>query len=103
MTAEDFVTWLQGFAELTESPPTAEQWRIIRQRAANVGQEPYVPCNIAVTDPITEQMRRDIDRIKREMDRRKIEQGEIAEEARITRQKEIKGFLSGTFTGSIKC
>lgn len=36
MTADDFVTWLQGFAELTESPPTAEQWRIIRQRAANV-------------------------------------------------------------------
>lgn len=30
MTSRDFMYWIQGFAELNEAPPTAEQWRVIR-------------------------------------------------------------------------
>jgi hypothetical protein len=30
MTAEQFAYWLQGYAELNDGPPTAEQWQAIR-------------------------------------------------------------------------
>lgn len=30
MDAQHFAYWLQGFAELNEGPPTAEQWKAIR-------------------------------------------------------------------------
>ena len=36
MTAEQFAYWLQGFAELNEAPPTAEQWQSIREHLATV-------------------------------------------------------------------
>lgn len=29
MAPEQFVYWMQGFAELNESPPSPEQWRLI--------------------------------------------------------------------------
>lgn len=31
MTPEQFVYWMQGFAELNESPPSPEQWQSIRE------------------------------------------------------------------------
>jgi hypothetical protein len=31
MTPENFVYWLQGFAELSPSEPTPEQWAVIQQ------------------------------------------------------------------------
>lgn len=36
MTSEQFAYWLQGFAELHETPPTAEQWQSIREHLALV-------------------------------------------------------------------
>jgi hypothetical protein len=36
MTPEQFAYWMQGFAELTTEPPTAEQWRSIRDHVASV-------------------------------------------------------------------
>lgn len=36
MTAEQFAYWLQGYAELNAEPPTAEQWRAIRDHLALV-------------------------------------------------------------------
>jgi hypothetical protein len=36
MTADQFAYWLQGFAELNEQPPSAEQWQSIRDHLALV-------------------------------------------------------------------
>lgn len=36
MTSEQFAYWMQGFAELNAEPPTAEQWRSIREHLATV-------------------------------------------------------------------
>lgn len=36
MTADQFAYWLQGFAELNEQPPTAEQWQSVREHLALV-------------------------------------------------------------------
>lgn len=36
MTEREFVYWLQGFAELNQEPPTAEQWQSIREHLALV-------------------------------------------------------------------
>jgi len=36
MNAEQFAYWLQGYAELSECPPTAEQWQSIRDHLATV-------------------------------------------------------------------
>lgn len=36
MTPEQFCYWLQGRAELDETPPTAEQWKSIREHLATV-------------------------------------------------------------------
>lgn len=36
MTAEQFAYWMQGFAELNEAPPTAEQWKSIREHLVTV-------------------------------------------------------------------
>lgn len=36
MTPENFVYWLQGFAELSGDTPTAEQWQSIRDHLALV-------------------------------------------------------------------
>lgn len=35
MTPEQFVYWMQGFAELNESPPSPEQWSFIRECLMN--------------------------------------------------------------------
>lgn len=67
MTSEQFAYWLQGYAELNEAPPTAEQWQSIRAHlqtvfvkvtppsrpAAIPGYAPnsagYVPANPAIS------------------------------------------------------
>lgn len=36
MTSEQFAYWLQGYAELSDEPPTAEQWQAIRDHLALV-------------------------------------------------------------------
>lgn len=36
MTAEQFTLWLQGFAELNPTPPTAAQWQSIREHLGTV-------------------------------------------------------------------
>lgn len=34
MTAQEFAYWLNGFAELSTEPPTAEQWQSIKEHLA---------------------------------------------------------------------
>lgn len=36
MTSEQFAYWLQGFAELNEQPPSAQQWQMVRDHLALV-------------------------------------------------------------------
>ena len=36
MTAEQFAYWFQGFAELSETPPTQAQWDSMREHVATV-------------------------------------------------------------------
>lgn len=36
MTSEQFTYWLQGFAELNDGPPSAEQWQMIQEHLALV-------------------------------------------------------------------
>lgn len=36
MSPQDFVYWLQGFAELNEAPPSKKQWQAIRDHLALV-------------------------------------------------------------------
>lgn len=36
MTAEQFAYWLQGYAELNDAPPSAEQWQAIRDHLSTV-------------------------------------------------------------------
>jgi hypothetical protein len=36
MTTENFCYWMQGFAELTSTPPTQEQWDLIKEHLSLV-------------------------------------------------------------------
>lgn len=36
MTPEQFVYWLQGFAEMNKEPPTEEQWRCLQEHLKTV-------------------------------------------------------------------
>lgn len=51
MTSEQFAYWLQGYAELNEAPPTAEQWRSIREHLALVFQKVTQPVETKVGEP----------------------------------------------------
>ncbi len=57
MTHEQFIYWLQGFAELHPEPPTAEQWQSIRDHLATafVKVTPPVKRSLSSQDyaPIT--------------------------------------------------
>lgn len=48
MTPHDFTYWLQGFAELNQAPPTAEQWQAIRDHLATVFNKvtPMIPATM---------------------------------------------------------
>ena len=46
MTPEQFAYWLQGYAELNEQPPTAEQWQSIREHLATVFHKVTPPAAI---------------------------------------------------------
>ena len=50
MTTEQFVYWLQGFAELNVDPPSAEQWQAIRDHLALVFEKKTPMINIKVTE-----------------------------------------------------
>lgn len=43
MTPEQFTYWMQGFAELNTEPPTAAQWRSMREHLALVFQKRTPP------------------------------------------------------------
>jgi hypothetical protein len=47
---EKFAVWLAGFAELSEAPPSAEQWKLIRERLDLV-LDTLPPSTRAVTIP----------------------------------------------------
>lgn len=48
MSPQDFCYWLQGFAELTDKPPTPAQWKMIQEHLALAFQKvtpPLMPSN----------------------------------------------------------
>lgn len=47
MTPEQFAYWLQGYAELNEQPPTAEQWQSIREHLATVFHKVTPPVSLS--------------------------------------------------------
>ncbi len=60
MTAEQFAYWLQGYAELNATPPSPEQWQMIREHLATVFHkvtpplrfpDPQVPYRWPTTSP----------------------------------------------------
>ena len=56
MTPEQFAYWLQGFAEISQKPPTEAEWTIIKDHLATVfnkvtpNRQPY-PLGPAVPEP----------------------------------------------------
>lgn len=48
MTTEQFVYWLQGFAELNAEPPTVEQWQAIRDHLQLVFEKKTPPFPVKV-------------------------------------------------------
>lgn len=69
MSPEQFAYWLNGFAELSTEPPTAEQWQSIKEHLALVfnkvtppapGNTPPAPGNTppAVLPSIFDQIRK---------------------------------------------
>ena len=61
MTPEQFAYWLQGFAELQQEPPTAEQWKSVKEHLATVfikvtppilPQPMLQPCNPKFDGPV---------------------------------------------------
>lgn len=53
MTPEQFAYWFQGFAELSETPPTQAQWDSMREHVATVFKKvtPSVQINVAPLYP----------------------------------------------------
>lgn len=51
MTPEQFVYWLQGFAELQPTPPSPEQWQSIREHLATVFKKVTPPVQAPVLPP----------------------------------------------------
>lgn len=54
MTPEQFAYWFQGFAELSETPPTQAQWDSMREHVATVFKKATPPVQITVApgDPV---------------------------------------------------
>jgi hypothetical protein len=52
MTPEQFAYWFQGFAELSPTPPTQEQWDSIREHLALVFKKVTSPVK-EVQNPLT--------------------------------------------------
>jgi hypothetical protein len=52
MTPEQFAYWLQGFAEIHDSAPTTQEWKVIKDHLATVFKKitPYYP-NPLITTP----------------------------------------------------
>jgi hypothetical protein len=51
MNAEQFAYWLQGYAELTDGPPSAEQWQMIQEHLALVFNKVTPPLSGWVARP----------------------------------------------------
>jgi len=49
MDATQFACWLQGFAELTDKAPTAEQWKSIREHLQLVFTKVTPPVHFSGT------------------------------------------------------
>ena len=45
-----FAYWLNGFAELTEGPPSADQWQAIRDHLATVFSKVTPPIKSSMVD-----------------------------------------------------
>jgi hypothetical protein len=95
MTEQQFVYWLQGFAELTEQPPSAEQWKSIREHLAMVFKKVTPPVNLSVKVPDL----KDSQAIKDMLE--KARQHRVAEAARIPYQPHF--LEQGVRPGEIIC
>lgn len=67
MTAEQFCYWIQGFAELSNGPPSAAQWKLIQDHLD------------LVFNKVTPRLDPELDRIKEEVQkiRRDVGPGKI--------------------------
>lgn len=59
MTAENFVYWLQGYAEISRGAPTEEQWEVIKRHIELVLVKKTGPAAFAAPD------RKDLERMLR--------------------------------------
>lgn len=50
MTPEQFAYWLQGFAEISQKPPTEAEWTIIKDHLATVFKK-VTPDRTTITSP----------------------------------------------------
>lgn len=74
MTPEQFAYWFQGFAELSPTPPTPEQWESMRQHVATVFKKVTTPVAPAVKPPSIFDKPQDLEDIfRREMEKRERE------------------------------
>ena len=51
MTEQQFCYWLQGFIELNQQPPTAEQWKSIQEHLATVFNKVTPPVMLPTVFP----------------------------------------------------
>lgn len=53
MTSEQFAYWFQGFAELSETPPTQAQWDSMREHVSTVFKKvtPLVRVDVTPVGP----------------------------------------------------
>lgn len=54
MTPEQFTYWLQGFAELQQEVPTAEQWQSIMEHLATVFNKVTPPVTLPTIFPFNQ-------------------------------------------------
>lgn len=56
MTSEQFVYWLQGFAELHQEPPTPEQWKSVKEHLATVFTKVTSPVPVPMQHLFTQRV-----------------------------------------------
>ncbi|SCU75537.1 hypothetical protein CNECB9_2370111 [Cupriavidus necator] len=70
MSPEQFLYWLQGFAELSgDTPPTPEQWKSIREHLATCFHKVTPPVGVKVNVETTKDLGEALDRLRKEFEK----------------------------------
>ena len=68
MSPEQFLYWLQGFAELSgDAPPTPEQWKSIREHLALCFKKVTPPVGQKMDEQMSKDFAEALDRLKKEV------------------------------------